>query len=230
MVIALKRFFITLLPLILIASICGAFNCRLSALNVNSEKIYSRKTVVIDAGHGGIDVGTIGADNSLEKDINLNIAKALYDFLMVCGINSVLIRKDDCELYYQGEGRTKSDLYNRLDFVNSIDNSVLISIHQNHFEDEKEWGTQIWYSANTPESKELADSVLTTVKELIQPENKRENKESDSSYYILYKASVPSIMVECGFMSNIRENKLLQDSEYQNNIAYCILSSICNMV
>jgi len=226
----LKRFLILLMPLILIISTCFAFNCKLSALNVSRKTIISRKTVVIDAGHGGIDVGTIGADNSLEKDINLNIAKALYDFLMVCGINSVLIRKDDCELYYQGEGRTKSDLYNRLDFVNSIDNSVLISIHQNHFEDEKEWGTQIWYSANTPESKELADSVLTTVKELIQPENKRENKESDSSYYILYKASVPSIMVECGFMSNIRENKLLQNSKYQNNIAYCILSSICNMV
>ena len=188
------------------------------------------KTVVIDAGHGAIDVGTLGVDGSKEKDINLDIALKLYDFLMVCGINSVLIRNDDSEFYKPGEKRDKSDLYNRLDFVNSINNSVLISIHQNHFENETEWGTQVWYSANTNESKELADSVLSTVKEFIQPENTRENKESDSSYYILYKAQRPSIMVECCFMSNERENKLLQNSEYQGDMAFCIASSVCNII
>lgn len=190
----------------------------------------SEYTVVIDAGHGGKDAGTIGIDGTNEKDINLEIASALYDYLNVCGINSMLIRNGDYEFYNEGEGRNRSDLYNRLDFVNSVDNSVLISIHQNHFENEAEWGTQIWYSANNSESKILADSILNNVKEFLQPDNKRENKESDSSYYLLYKAKSPSIMVECGFMSNKKENSLLKDENYQNDMAFSILSGICNIV
>ena len=198
---------------------------------VLSSALYqSRYTVVIDAGHGGKDAGTTGIDGTSEKDINLEIALALYDFLNVCGINSVLIRNGDYEFYKQGEERTRSDLYNRLDFVNSIENSALISIHQNHFENESEWGAQIWYSANTPESKALADSILINIKEFLQPDNSRENKESDSSYYILYKAQVPSIMVECGFMSNEKENALLKKSEYQRDMAFSITTGICNLL
>ena len=117
-----------------------------------------------------------------------------------------------------------------MDIVNSYENSVLVSIHQNHFEDEKEWGTQVWYSANNPESKELADSVLNVVKEFLQPENMRENKKSDNSYYLLYKAQRPSVMVECGFMSNKKENELLKDAEYQNTMAYLIFLGICGEV
>lgn len=191
--------------------------------SVSSNNISSRHTIVIDAGHGGKDVGTIGIDGTHEKDINLSIALILFDYLMVSGISSQMTRYGDYEVYNEGEGRTRSDLYNRLDLINSIDNSMLISIHQNHFEDEKEWGTQIWYSANTPESKSIADSILSVVKRHIQPENNRENKVSDKSYYILYKATVPSIMIECGFMSNKRENDLLKSNEYQSKFAYAVL-------
>ncbi len=198
--------------------------------NVDGKSYNSRYIVVIDAGHGGQDAGTTGVDGAKEKDINLCIAKALFDYLNVCGIKCILLRNDDSEFYKTGEKRIRSDLYNRLDFVNSIENSVLISIHQNHFENESEWGTQIWYSSNNPESKELADSVISSVKDNLQPDNKRENKQSDNSYYILYKASVPSIMVECGFMSNKRENSLLQSEDYQNDMAYCIMNGICNIV
>lgn len=185
--------------------------------------ITSQHTVVIDAGHGGKDVGTIGIDGTNEKDINLAISLMLFDYLMVSGIHTQMTRYGDYEVYEENEERTRSDLYNRLDLINSINNSILVSIHQNHFEDEKEWGTQIWYSANTSESKTMADSILTVVKKYIQPDNKRENKASGSSYYLLYKASVPSIMVECGFMSNKRENDLLKNNEYQSKFAYAIL-------
>lgn len=190
----------------------------------------SNITVVIDAGHGGADAGTIGIDGTMEKVINLSIAKKLYDFLMVSGINSVLTRDGDYEVYNDGEDRNRSDLYNRMDFINSIENCVLVSIHQNHFEDEAEWGTQVWYSANTEESKQLADSILNMVKIFLQNDNERLNKQSDDSYYLLYKAEVPSVMVECGFMSNAEENKKLQDTEYQNAMAYSIMLGISEEV
>lgn len=197
---------------------------------VGINNVKTKKTVIIDPGHGGIDVGTVGIDGSLEKNINLSISLDLYDYLMVSGINTVLTRDGDYEVYKAGEKRTKSDLYNRMDFINSIPDSILISIHQNHFENEAEWGTQVWFSPNDEISPTLADKILRSVKKNIQLENKRENKVSDNSYYILYKAQKPSVMVECGFVSNKNENNKLQDKEYQKDMAYSILAGICEDV
>lgn len=197
---------------------------------VGISNVKTKKTVIIDPGHGGIDVGTVGIDGSLEKNINLSISLDLYDYLMVSGINTVLTRDGDYEVYKAGEKRTKSDLYNRMDFINSVPDSILISIHQNHFENEAEWGTQVWFSPNDEISPTLADKILQSVKKNIQPENKRENKASDNSYYILYKAQKPSVMVECGFVSNKNENNKLQDKEYQKDMAYSILAGICEDV
>lgn len=197
---------------------------------VGINNVKTKKTVIIDPGHGGIDVGTVGIDGSLEKNINLSISLDLYDYLMVSGINTVLTRDGDYEVYKAGEKRTKSDLYNRMDFINSVPDSILISIHQNHFENEAEWGTQVWFSPNDEISPTLADKILRSVKKNIQPENKRENKVSNNSYYILYKAQKPSVMVECGFVSNKNENNKLQDKEYQKDMAYSILAGICEDV
>lgn len=224
-----NKILIIILAFCLIAA--GGINSAVRLMHSAANNIItSINTVVIDAGHGGRDAGTIGVDGTQEKKINLEIALALYDFLRVSGVNAVLIRSTDAEYYPEGSDKSRSDLYNRIDFVNSVKSSVLISIHQNHFEDEKEWGTQIWYSPNDDKSRVLADSILERIKTNLQPDNKRENKPSDNSYYILYKATVPSIMVECGFMSNNNENAKLKETVYQNNIAYSILTGICDKV
>ena len=217
----------------LLIAVCINLSCKIDnylVKTVGINSIQTRKTVIIDPGHGGIDVGAVGIDGSLEKNINLSISLDLYDFLMVSGINAVLTRDGDYEVYRAGEQRTKSDLYNRMDYINSVPDSILISIHQNHFENEAEWGTQIWYSPNDEKSPTLADKILNSVKKNIQPENKRINKKSDDSYYILYKAQKPSVMVECGFVSNENENKRLQDKEYQRDMAYSVLTGICEEV
>lgn len=217
----------------LLIAFCINISCKIDDVMVKTvgiNAVQTRKTVIIDPGHGGIDVGTVGIDGSLEKNINLSISLDLYDYLMVSGINTVLTRDGDYEVYKAGEKRTKSDLYNRMDFINSVPDSILISIHQNHFENEAEWGTQVWFSPNDEISPTLADKILKSVKKNIQPENKRENKVSDNSYYILYKAQKPSVMVECGFVSNKNENNKLQDKEYQKDMAYSILAGICEDV
>lgn len=190
---------------------------------VNDFSKEKRINLVIDAGHGGIDAGTIGVDGTKEKIINLSIAQKLYDFAMVSGVSSFLIRDGDFLVYGENDDKSRSDLYNRLDYVNSINNSLLISIHQNHFEDEGEWGMQIWYSPNDSKSSILADKILNISKQNLQPDNKRLNKPSDNSYYILHKAKVPSVMVECGFMSNTEENTKLQNEKYQKELAYSIM-------
>lgn len=229
----MKKALMILFSGFLLIAVCINISYKIDDIMVKTvgiNNIQTRKTVIIDPGHGGIDVGTVGIDGSLEKNINLSISLDLYDFLMVSGINTVLTRDGDYEMYRAGEQRTKSDLYNRMDYINSVPNSILISIHQNHFENETEWGTQVWYSPNDDISPTIADKILNSVKKNIQPENKRENKKSDDSYYILYKAQKPSVMVECGFVSNENENKRLQDKEYQRDMAYSILVGICEDV
>lgn len=197
---------------------------------VKTANTYSsnKTNLVIDAGHGGIDAGTIGVDGTNEKVINLSIAQKLYDFASVSGISCNLVRDGDYLVYNDNSDKSRSDLYNRMDYINSIDNSTLISIHQNHFENEAEWGTQIWYSPNDNLSKILADDILSITKDFLQKENRRENKKSDNSYYLLYKAQVPSVMVECGFMSNTEENTKLQDDNYQSKMAYSIMLGFCD--
>lgn len=229
----MKKALMILFSGILLIAVCINISYKIDDVMVKTvgiNNVKTKKTVIIDPGHGGIDVGTVGIDGSLEKNINLSISLDLYDYLMVSGINTVLTRDGDYEVYRAGEKRTKSDLYNRMDFINSVPNSILISIHQNHFENEAEWGTQVWFSPNDEISPTLADKILRSVKENIQPENKRENKVSDNSYYILYKAQKPSVMVECGFVSNKNENNKLQDKEYQKDMAYSILAGICEDV
>lgn len=220
----MKKSTLIILVIIFTFSSCLCINAYFKhSYAVNNNAHSSRINLVIDAGHGGIDAGTIGVDNANEKDINLGIAQKLYNFVRISGVNATLIRNGDYLYYRKGDDTKRSDLYNRMDYINSINNSTLISIHQNHFEDEKEHGMQIWYSPNDTKSPILADSILNITKKFLQPDNKRLNKRSDSAYYLLHKAKVPSVMVECGFMSNKDENKKLQDEEYQKKLAYLIM-------
>ena len=223
----MKRLLLVLFCAIFGLSMIVANETRSAVSTANNTQIrHSKYTAVIDAGHGGKDAGTIGVDGTEEKGINLSIALILYDYLSVSGIDCRLVREGDYELYYTESQKSKSDLYNRLDYVNSIKNSALISIHQNHFDTPNEWGCQIWYTKNDEISKVFADKILDSVKEFIQPNNTRENKESGDDYYILYNATVPSIMIECGFMSNPQENKLLQNKDYQKDFAFAVLAGI----
>lgn len=223
----MKKSFIIFMAFTLLFSFTFGINLAVKKVKyVESQKILSRKTIVLDAGHGGKDAGTSAADGTLEKNINLGIVLNLYDFLRFSGINAVAIRNTDEECYPPKSDTNRSDLYNRLDFVNSIDNSILVSIHQNHFEDTNEWGMQVWYTANEESSKILADNILNISKSFLQPNNQRLNKPSDNSYYILYQATVPSVMVECGFMSNPDENNKLKNDKYQKQLSYTILMGI----
>ncbi len=230
-VIVMKRISIVVLTFVFTFVSCLSFNLFMKKVSsVNDYSNSRRINLVIDAGHGGIDAGTIGTDNAQEKVINLAIALKLYDFAMVSGISSFLTRNGDYLVYKENDDKSRSDLYNRMDYINSVHNSLLISIHQNHFEDESQWGMQVWYSPNDDKSRLLADHILNVSKNNLQPNNSRINKESDDSYYLLYKAKVTSVMVECGFMSNTEENKKLQDEKYQNDLAYSILLGLSEYI
>ena len=99
---------------------------------------------------------------------------------------------------------------------------ILVSIHQNKFEQPQYYGTQIFYAAQVPQSEKLAGAVRQSVTGLLQPENKRELKPADQNIYILNHAEVPAVIVECGFLSNAEEAAKLSDDSYQQQMAFAI--------
>ena len=183
-------------------------------------------TIILDAGHGGEDGGAVGADGTMEKDINLSIAKKLQQLLLVSGFNVKMIRDSDVSIYSDGMETIKekkvSDLKNRLNIANESENNILISIHQNKFPQSQYNGTQVFYSENNPGSKELAENIRESVIGFLQPETKREPKPATKDIYILYNCKNVAVMVECGFLSNNAELQKLKDETYQDEMAFSI--------
>lgn len=188
--------------------------------------------IIIDAGHGGEDGGAVGTDGTNEKDINLSIALKLNDILTVLGYETRMVRVADISIHNKSaetiRERKVSDIRNRVAIMEEYDNCLYISIHQNKYEDSRIWGAQTFYSPNDESSKNLAQFIQSSIVSKIQPDNKRIIKESGTSIYVLYNATKPAVMVECGFVSNFNELSQLKTEEYQSQIAFSISSGIIN--
>lgn len=199
-----------------------------SAVSAFNEH-FTPHIIILDAGHGGEDSGAVVKKNIYEKDINLEICDKISLYFDLFGINYIRIRDSDTSVGDTSldtiRKRKASDINKRFEIINSYENSVLLSIHQNMFPVEKYSGLQVFY-ALTDGSERLAESIQNTVCEKIQPDNTRKIKKCDSSVYLLHKAKVPSVMVECGFLSNENEFKLLTDSVYQAKLSYFIFKGI----
>lgn len=191
-----------------------------------------KPTFIIDAGHGGIDGGAIGADGTAEKDINLGISLYLNEILKSYGFNTVMIREDDRSVHSKNAKTVReikvSDIHNRMSVMENTDNCIFISIHQNSYNSSKYWGTQVFYSPNTPESKILAEEIQQSVVSLLQNDNERKIKECGKSVYLLYYAKKPAVLVECGFITNYNDLELLKNEEYQRKMAFSVASGILN--
>ncbi len=181
--------------------------------------------IVVDPGHGGIDGGTSGADGTLEKDINLQIALKTEQFLRAFGFETVLTRQED-RLLSQNEttirSQKRADLNNRLAMVKEHELCVLLSIHQNYYQDSQYSGGQVFFSKNNPASKTLAQTIQDRIVTNLQPENTRQIKPVGSEIFLLDQSQCPAVMVECGFMSNLKDLTQLKNKQYQINLAYTI--------
>ena len=190
------------------------------------------KTIIIDAGHGGFDGGAVANDGTPEKDINLQIAIKLSEFLKLHGYEVVMTRTEDTGTESDSSAsiaeRKKSDMKERLRIINENEDAIFVSIHLNKFTTSSAVGAQVFYSTNHPDSKVLGQAVQQTVKVLLQPDNERTIKKGTKSTYLLYNAKIPAVIVECGFLSNSRELELLKTEEYQSKMAFAIFCGITN--
>ncbi len=198
------------------------------AVYVNSMEMEGQKSaskeklcVVIDAGHGGNDPGKVGINNALEKDINLQIAEILKKFLEADDIEVVMTRTDDNGLYDENASNKKvQDMKRRLEIIEKAEPELVVSIHQNSYQEEYVKGAQVFYYSTSEKSHQLAE-ILQAQLQLLDGENNRQAKGNDS-YYLLKKTSRPIVIVECGFLSNQLEAEKLITPIYQERMAFQI--------
>ncbi len=191
-----------------------------------SGKQAGKTKLIIDAGHGGEDGGAVGKENLIEKEVNLDISKALFELMSFCGVDAIMTRDKDISLYSEDAKSLRqkkiSDTRNRVKLISLTSGGVLISIHQNSFPQNNCKGAQVFYSENNVESKLLAENVQNSLKHGLSDGNHRIEKPADRRIYLLENVNCPAVLVECGFLTNDKESKLLATPEYRVKLAFCI--------
>ena len=204
-----------------IVSICFG----LSAVSASIASPSSRFTIVLDAGHGGIDPGGVGSFTKVkESEINLQIVQKLEKLFADAGFRVVLTRKNSGGLYgLPTSGYKRRDMEKRKEIIEQAKPNVVLSVHQNNFlADRTRCGGQVFFRVDNAESHALANSIQKELNGL----GKNNYAALQGDYYILNCSTYPAVIVECGFLSNAEEEKLLQTEEYQNSIAYAIFCGV----
>lgn len=193
----------------------------------------TKPVIVLDAGHGGLDSGAVGATGVLEKDVNLSIVLALRDMFEMSGFEVVLTRDEDISIYDPGvEGirnQKLNDMDNRLAIIQKYPDSIFLCIHQNNFTDPKYFGGQMFYNNNNPQNRTLAQIMQNKFAQL-QPGNGREIKLTGEELFLLKSNKNPSLMIECGFLSNPEEEQKLSTWEYQQEVAFTIYGGVMEFI
>lgn len=214
---------ITLLAILFAAFLGNKGVAVLSQNPINNDRV----TIIIDAGHGGIDTGATSYTGRMESDINLEISLKLRDLFNLLGYKTKMIRTTDISVFTEGTtiaAKKISDLKNRVQIVNSTNNAILVSIHQNYFAQKKYKGAQIFYN-RAGESEKLAKLLQSNIVATINPGSNRLAKKANN-VYLMENIHTTGILVECGFLSNPQEEHMLLDARYQKQLCCVIAATI----
>ena len=196
--------------------------------NGQNESSSDGLSIVIDAGHGGIDPGKVGINDALEKDINLALALKLRDKFTQDAIRIILTRDSDTGLYSEGSTNKKAeDMQTRCKIISDASPIFTVSLHQNSYPSPEVCGAQVFYFGQSQDGKKLADMIQDSLISNVDPDNHRVAK-ANESYYLLKKTPTPTVIVECGFLSNPTEADLLLTDDYQNLLVDAIYNGIQN--
>ena len=183
------------------------------------------RVLILDAGHGGEDGGASSASGSKESDLNLNIVLKTEALMAFLGVRTELTRDQDRSMH-SGEASTihekkVSDLKNRVEFINSISDAMLISIHQNYFTDSRYSGAQVFYTVGDV-SRQWGEGTQEILRQVLDPDNRRAAKVISNNVYLFSHIGCPAILVECGFLSNGEEASLLLTDAYQRKVSLAL--------
>lgn len=213
-----KSLFVFAAAVVGIGAIIG-LTCGSTAASVSSA---GEKVIVIDAGHGGIDAGVLGVKTGeKESDINLAIAKQLKGYFTDAGFTVVMTRKTNAGLYGSANSGFKMrDMKKRKEIIENSKADMVISVHQNFCPIPSRRGGTVFFDKNSESGKILACDIQNSLNAM--EDCASENEALVGDYYMLKCTKSPSVIVECGFLSNAQDEALLISPEYQKKIAYAI--------
>ena len=227
----MKRLILSWLLVVALALMTGYYLLFGGVEDVHTAFMPTRtagKSLIIDAGHGGEDGGAVSITGIPESKINLAVALKLDALLGLYGVAPMLLRTEDISLHDDSASTLRekkvSDLHNRVAMIEDTDNAVLISIHQNTYQDAKYHGAQVFY-ANGEVSLPLAQLTQEVLRQALDKENERVPAKIPDTVYLMNHISCPAILVECGFLSNPEEEVLLRSEEYQRKIAAAVAAA-----
>lgn len=221
-------FYILIVSVILTATYWGSAATTAVAQIIPLERNH---TVIIDAGHGGVDGGATSCTGKLESAFNLEISMRLNDLMHLLGVHTKMVRTTDVSVYTYGStiaAKKASDLKNRVKFVNETDNALLLSIHQNTFSNSQYHGAQVFYSKNG-EGDQLAEQLQTAFIQTINPGSNRKSKKADG-IYLMEHIDKTGVLIECGFLSNVEEEAKLRSEVYQKQLCCVIATTVSNFL
>ena len=233
----MPKFFYKILILLIILALVYFFTQPSDHTPDNTEEISTEESteispqasypsIVLDAGHGGIDPGKVGVNQALEKDINLSIVMKLKSLLEKEGFTVHLTRESDALLAApNSNSQKKDDMIARIEKIKEINPFFTVSIHQNSFPDPSVSGPQVFYYKDSVESATMAQVIQDILNNQLKPQKNRV-AQSNTNYYLLTRTPTPTVIVECGFLSNLSEADLLIQEDYQDRVAYAIYLGI----
>ncbi len=212
---------------IILAVYCLSSPFVISAIKAENK---DRITVVLDAGHGGADGGVQGVKTRVEeKSINLIIAFMLKEVLLSRGYDVVMTRSNDVMHSFDGieNNKKRADMYKRAQIINSVQPSIVVSIHQNFYSSPARRGAQAFYSKKREGSKAFAICVQNALNAQINlTDGGREYSPLCADKYLLECSVYPSVIVECGFLSNFADEQNLLTTSYQLRVCHAIAYAI----
>lgn len=195
-----------------------------TSTSVNTTPGLQKKIVVLDAGHGGYDPGSIGSSGIMEKDVTLAIALKIGDILKKNNIDVVYTRKTDDVPW---PSNVKQDLVARAALSNSLQTDLFISIHLNSFKQEIVKGTETFYSNGSLKSKQAAQLIHN---QIIKDIGLVDRGIRGDDFSLLRNVKAPTVLLELGYISNKSDEIILKNPSYQEKFAKSIAKSVLNYI
>ncbi len=197
----------------------------LNTLPIISED-NNKLTVVLDAGHGGIDGGVSGIKTNVkESELNLSVVKKLQVVLESAGFNVILTRTSEAGLYgIATSNLKKKDMAKRKEIIEDVKPDIVLSIHMNYYSVSSRRGAQVFYKKGDENGKNLAECIQKSFNSM--EESSRTCNVLTGDYFMLNCSKFPSVICECGFLSNPDDEALLIKKEYQESLAYSIFKGV----
>ncbi len=189
----------------------------------------SVRCILLDAGHGAPDGGCVGADGTQEAALNLAVCLKLKTALEERGYRVLLTRTDENGIHDSGASiaeKKRADMRRRKALRDGGEADLFVSIHMNSFAQTQYHGAQVVYDTENVQAQQVALCIQNSIREQVDAENVRVPMAAPSSIYLLQAPRIPSVIVECGFLSNPEEREKLKTQDYQQGIAGAIAEGI----